>query len=586
MDVKQQIDAALNKIIESLKKENKIDEGKMISFHVDIPRNRDHGDFATNLPFVLAKELRTKPAEIGQLIKERFDFQLAPDIDRIEPAGAGYLNLFVKGSLLVNIVKEIETKNEDFGKSNIGKGQKVLIEFVSANPTGPLNVVSARAASVGDALANVLKAANYSVTKEFYVNDVGTQIYLFGQSLKSRYLELIGKQFDPISENGYHGEYVKELAKDLPEYIKNLGRENLKVGQAYLKEYYDIFFEKPESFPLDLLFIIAPNMMIEKQKKDLEKFGVTFDNWFQESELHKNNRQQDIIGKLKELGEKEEKPEKFIFQEKDNNAKWFRSTLYKDDKDRVLVKSDNSYTYFLNDIAYHQDKFERGFERLIDIWGPDHHGYIARMKAAMQALGHKPEDLEILIVQQVNLLRDGVRIKMSKRAGQIETMEDLINEVGVDAARFFFLMRGSDSHLDFDLEVAKHQTNDNPVFYVQYAHARVCSIFQLAAQRNIPIPLAKDVDLSKLQLPEEGEIIKILAEYPNIMIESAGALEPQRVVRYLMDLSTKLHQYYNQHRVISEDEKLTQARLVLMKVIQIVVKNGLRILGVSAPERM
>lgn len=557
MDVKQQIDEALNKIVESLKKENRIDEGKAISFHVDIPRNREHGDFSTNLPFVLAKELRTKPAEIGQLIKERFDFQLAPDIDRIEPAGAGYLNFFVKGSLLVNIVNEIETKNEDFGKSNIGNGQKVLIEFVSANPTGPLNVVSARAASVGDALANVLNHAGYQVSREFYVNDAGVQAQLLGESLKARYLELFGKPAI-IPENGYHGEYLIELAQWL---------YDEKVFSKYTSS---------EEIPFLEFSDIGLNAILEKQKNDLEKFGVRFDEWFRETELHKENKPKKTLEILKNTGH--------VFDLE--GAVWFRSTTFGDEKDRVLVKSDGLTTYFLNDIAYHQDKFERGFERLIDIWGPDHHGHIVRMKAAMQALGHKPESLEILIVQQVNLLRDGVRIKMSKRAGQIETMEDLINEVGVDAARFFFLMRGSDSHLDFDLEVAKHQTNDNPVFYVQYAHARVCSIFQLAAQRNIPISLAKDVDLSKLQLPEEGEIIKILAEYPNIMIESAGALEPQRVVRYLMDLSTKLHQYYNQHRVISEDEKLTQARLVLMKVIQIVVKNGLRIMGVSAPERM
>ncbi len=557
MDVKQQIDAALTKIIESLKKENRIDGGKTISFNVDIPRNRDHGDFATNLPFVLAKELRTKPAEIGQLIKDRFDFQLAPDIDRIETAGAGYLNFFVKGSLLVTIVKEIETINEDFGKSNIGKGQKVLIEFVSANPTGPLNVVSARAASVGDALANVLKQTGYQVYREYYVNDGGMQAQLFGESLKTRYLELLGKPA-AIPENGYHGEYVIELAQQI-------------YDNKTFSNYKD-----PEEIPFSEFSVIGLDAMLDKQKTDLEQFDVRFDKWFRETELQKENKPKRILELLKQ-GE-------HVFESE--NAVWLRTTTFGDDKDRVLVKSDGNFTYFLKDIAYHQNKFERGFEKLIDLWGPDHHGYILRLKAAMQALGHKPDDLEILIVQQVNLLRDGVRIKMSKRAGQIETMEDLINEVGVDAARFFFLMRGSDSHLDFDLEVAKHQTNDNPVFYVQYAHARVCSIFQQAAQKNILIPLAKDVDLSKLQLPEEGEIIKILAEYPNIMVESAESLEPQRVVRYLMDLSTKLHQYYNQHRVISEDEKLTQARLVLMKVIQIVVRNGLRIMGVSAPERM
>jgi arginyl-tRNA synthetase len=557
MDIREQLSNALEKVIADFKKEGLIPESRTYRFNVDIPRNRQFGDFSTNLSFLLAKDMKKAPKDIAALMMEKFDRETAPAIGKIEIAPNGYLNFFASQDFVHHIIKKIESENEKFGHSNTGHGLKIQIEFVSANPTGPLNVVSARAASVGDAMGNFMNAAGYNAFKEFYVNDAGVQARLLGESFKIRYLQQFGIDH-PIPENGYHGEYLVELAQLAKE-------QNFFPG-----------FSDPESIPVEEFSRVGLEWMLQKQKEDLSAFGVNFDCWFRETKLHAENKPLKVLELLKQKG--------YVYESE--GATWFRSTDFGDEKDRVLVKSDGLTTYFLNDIAYHHDKFERGFEKVIDIWGPDHHGHIIRMKAAMKALGHPEDALEILIVQQVNLLRKGEKVKMSKRAGQIETMEDLVKEVGVDAARFFFLLRGSDSHLDFDLEVAKYQTNDNPVFYVQYAHARVCSVFAKAIEKGFTIPSTAEVDLSKLAAPEEAEIVKILANYPDVVADAAKAYEPHRVVRYMMDLATKLHQYYNQYQIIGEDVELTRARLVLLKIIQIVLKNGLKSLGVSQPERM
>ena len=557
MNLIEPIENALKSIVESLKKENLISPDKEYAFKMDIPRNHQHGDYATNLPFILSKEFKQPPAKVAEIVKSRFDFTLAPFVGKIEIAPSGYINFFLGETYLEDIVRRIESEDEHFGYSVHPHPQKIQVEFVSANPTGPLNIVSARAASVGDGLANILNRAGHEVTREFYVNDFGVQARLFAESLRARYLELLGFPLE-LPEKGYMGEYLIDLAKSF---------QDEKVFAQY---------PDPHDIPLDEIKQVGLDRMITEQHAALDLFGVAFDMWFRESWLHRDGKPMQTLARLKELGHTYEK----------DNATWFRSTAFGDNDDRVLVKSDGHTSYYLNDITYHVDKFNRGFDRVIDIWGPDHHGHIIRMKAAMKALGYKDEQFEILIVQQVNLLRNGEKVKMSKRAGQIESMADLITEVGVDAARFFFLMRGHDSHMDFDLEVAKYQTNDNPVFYVQYAHARVCNIFNQATQKGFTIPASGEVDLSLLKTDEEAEIIKMLANYPQSVRESAEAYEPHRMVRYLMDLATRLHHYYNQHRVISEDIELSKARLVLLKVVRIVLRNGLTAIGVSKPERM
>ncbi len=557
MDIKEQLSQALDKVVDDFKQEGLISQEQKYKFNVDIPRNRQFGDFSTNLSFLMAKDLKKAPKEVASIIMDKFNRELAPAIGKIEIAPSGYLNFFANQGFVHDVIKKIETQDETYGHTSAGNGLKVQIEFVSANPTGPLNVVSARAASVGDAMGNFMKAAGYDAFKEFYVNDAGVQARLFGESFRVRYLQLFGFE-NEIPENGYHGEYLVELAL-------------LAKNNRYFAEYDD-----PQSIPVESFSKVGLEWMLQKQKEDLSQFGVHFDCWFRETSLHADNKPLKVLDILKQRGH--------VFESE--GAVWFRSTDFGDEKDRVLVKTDGNTTYFLNDIAYHHDKFERGFQKVIDIWGPDHHGHILRMKAAMKALGHPEDSLEILIVQQVNLLRKGEKVKMSKRAGQIETMEDLVKEVGVDAARFFFLLRGSDSHLDFDLEVAKYQTNDNPVFYVQYAHARVCSVFAKAAEKGVPILSTSQVDLNRLALVEEAEIVKILANYPDVVADAARAYEPHRVVRYLMDLATRLHQYYNQFQIIGDDVELSKSRLVLLKIVQIVLRNGLNSLGVSQPERM
>ncbi|MFB3896796.1 MAG: arginine--tRNA ligase [bacterium] len=557
MEIKSLLMQALDSTVIKLQTAGKIPADLRLNIAVEQPRDTSHGDYATNLAMQLAKPMKQSPRVIAELLQDSLLEEKIGFIDKIEIAGAGFINFYIKAEQFTDIIKRIDQQREHYGKSNLGAGKKVNIEFVSANPTGPLNVVNARAASVGTALANLLNAVGFQAQKESYINDAGNQVTLFGASLQARYFELFGIPIE-FPETGYQGDYVKDIAAAI------------KSDPRITK------YTHPQDIPVAVFKDIGLETILAQQKENLSRFGVEFDCWFPESSLHATKKLDAALQILQSRN----------YTHTTDGALWFKSTAFGDEKDRVLIKKDGVPTYLLGDIAYHLDKFERGFDRVIDLWGPDHHGHILRTKAAIQALGYPHEHFEIIIVQQVNLLRSGEKVKMSKRAGKIETLSDLIDEVGVDTAKFFFLLRSTDSHLDFDLELAKQQTNENPVYYVQYAYARVCSIFNQVKERNGNIPSIAEVDLSVLKLPEEIELIKLLGNFPDVIEKAAVNYEPHRVPHYLMQLADVFHAYYNRHRVISENIALTNARLILMQAIKIVLQNAFKILGISAPERM
>lgn len=513
------------------------------------------GDLSTTLAFGLAKALRRKPREIAEGIaaSARIPTDL---IDRVEVAGAGYLNCFVAKPFWRHVVQGILQAGPMYGRADVGGGRRVLVEFVSANPTGPLVVVNARAAAVGDAIVRLLEAVGNRPYREYYVNDAGNQFRSLALAMEVRCRQLLGEEC-PMPEEAYPGDYLIDLAR---EFLERNGQEVLAA---------------PERERRDRLGRFAVERIVGWQRAALEAYGVTFDNWFSERALRERGEPERAIEALRRRG--------FLYEQE--GALWFRSTAFGDDKDRVLVKSDGEITYFLPDVAYHQDKFARGFDQVIDLWGPDHHGYVPRMQAAMRALGHPPEALKILIVQLVRLMRGSEQVRMSKRTGQFVTMDELVEEVGRDAARFIFLTRRCDSPLDFDLELAKSASDENPVYYVQYAHTRLCSVLREAAKADFAAPSPED-DLAPLDLPEEIEVIKQLALYPELVIGAAQALEPHRLTAYLHDLAARFHGYYARHRIISADLALTRARLALVTACRIVIGNALGLLGVSAPDRM
>lgn len=521
----------------------------------EYPSDPVFGDLSTTVAFGLAKALRRKPRDIAMQITASAAFP-SDLVDRVEVAGAGYLNFFIARPFWRHLAQEILRAGPMYGRAEIGVGRRVLVEFVSANPTGPLVVVNARAAAVGDAIARLLEAVGYRPHREFYVNDAGNQFRTLALAMEVRCRQLLGEDC-PMPEEAYPGEYLIDLAR---EYLKQYGPETLSASEHERR---------------DRLGRFAVERILDWQRASLEAYGVTFDGWFSERQLRERGDAKQVLEMLK--------AHSFLYEHE--GAVWFRSTLFGDDKDRVLVKGDGEITYFLPDIAYHQDKFARGFEQVIDLWGPDHHGYVPRMQAAMQALGHPPGALKILIVQLVRLMRGTEPVRMSKRTGQFVTMGELVDEVGRDAARFTFLTRRCDSQLDFDLELAKSASEDNPVYYVQYAHTRLCGILREAAKAQLPAPSFED-DLERLDLPEEIGLIKQLALYPELVIGAAHALEPHRLTTYLHDLAARFHGYYARHRIISADTNLTRARLALVDALRVVMANALGLLGVSAPERM
>jgi arginyl-tRNA synthetase len=523
---------------------------------VELTKDPGHGDYASNLAMVLASQMKKNPREIAMILSADLEDRDGV-LEKVEIAGPGFLNFFIREGGLTRLLETVDRRGEQFGSSNLGQGRRIQMEFVSANPTGPLHIGHARGAVVGDVMANILEAVGYQVFREYYINDAGNQMNNLGKSLLLRYRELLGETVE-FPEGCYRGDYIRELASEL---LKRDGDRHLH--------------EKPDEL-IPLFTDYAAGAILEGIKEDLRIFGCVFDLYFSERELYRD----DGVGKL--LRELEEKG--FIYRE--GEALWFRTTAFGDEKDRVVVRQNGDPTYFAADIAYHRDKFQRGFETVIDIWGADHHGYIPRMSAAVQALGYEKDALKVILVQLVNLLREGKPVAMSTRSGEFITLREVVDEVGKDAVRYNFLMRRSDSHLDFDLDLAKKQSSENPVYYVQYAHARICSILRIAAERGHTVPAFDRTDLSLLQLPEEIDLVKAITRFPEVLEGAAQTLEPHRLTFYLNDLAALFHSYYNKNKVISEDGALTGARLFLSRSVLTVLKNALRILGVSTPEKM
>ncbi|MED0675423.1 arginine--tRNA ligase [Aneurinibacillus thermoaerophilus] len=553
------VEQTKNKIIDQIKQAvvaAGIAEAEQIpDFVLELPKDKQHGDYATNVAMQLTRIARRNPRQIAEEIVAQFDKQAA-SISRIEIAGPGFINFFMDNSYLTGVIGQIIEAGDNYGRTNAGKGKKVQVEFVSANPTGSLHLGHARGAAFGDALCNVLEMAGYNVSREYYINDAGNQIANLARSLEARYFQALGMDAE-MPEDGYYGQDIIEFGKELAE----------KDGDKYARMSPEERFAFFRNWGRD--------KELEKIKKDLADFRVKFDEWFSETSLYESGAVEKIVEMLREKG--------YVYEK--DGAVWLRSTAFGDDKDRVLIKQDGTYTYLTPDIAYHENKFQRGFDQLINIWGADHHGYIPRMKAAMQCLGYDPERLVVLINQMVSLYQGGEKVKMSKRTGKAVTMRDLMEEVGTDATRYFFTMRSQDAHLDFDMDLAVSKSNENPVFYVQYAHARICSIFRQADEQGITLDTTK-ADFNRMTGEKEIDLLKHLGEFPEEVAGAAEMLAPHRVVRYAHDLASLLHSFYNAERVITDDEGLTHARLALMKAVKITLVNALRLIGVSAPERM
>lgn len=527
-----------------------------ISVSLEIPRQEEHGDFSTNAAMQLARHLGKKPREVAAELAEAIRQEDARGwIASLSVAGPGFINIGLSDDAWREVVATALRKEARFGSSDQGKGRKVLIEFVSANPTGPLHVGHGRGAAVGDALARILAFEGHEVEAEYYVNDVGNQMDNLGRSLYARYLQACGVDAK-VPDDGYQGEYLAVLAREFR------GEEG------------DRYKDLPGEEALPVFRKVACDRILDGIRKDLEDFRVRFDRWFREEDLH---RKGEVKGAIEELGKRG------ILYERDG-AVFFRSEAHGDEKDRVLVRADGRTTYFAADVAYHRHKFLQGYSRMIDIWGADHHGYAPRLLAAMRGLGEDDRRLEILLVQFVTLLREGKAVQMSTRSGEFTTLREVLDEVGADAARFFYLLRSFHSHLDFDLTLAKTQSSENPVYYIQYVHARICSIFREAAARETP--LSDRPPLSSLTLPDELALMKKVARFPDVVSESARLREPHRIPFYLLELSREFHAFYQNHRFLGETPERTQGRLALAKAVKTVVGIGLSLIGVSAPERM
>lgn len=523
---------------------------------IEEPKNETHGDFSTNLAMIMAKAQKMAPRKIAEILQPYLE-EAAAWIRQTDIAGPGFINFFIAPAAWGPVLTAIHAANDRYGASAIGAGRKIQVEFVSSNPTGPLHVGHGRGAAVGDSVARILAFSGYDVQREYYINDSGRQIRTLGLSVLLRYRALFGERVD-FPETCYQGDYIIEMARALKE------------------QQGDWLLAQREDEAATTCARYAAGLIIEGIRQDLLDFGVSFDQWFSEQSLYDSGRVDSCIATLREKKQVYEK----------DGALWFKSTAFGDEKDRVVVRNNGITTYFASDIAYHQEKFERGFDRVIDVWGADHHGYIPRMKAAVAASGVNPENFQVILVQLVNLLRGGAPVAMSTRAGEFVTLQDVVNEVGSDAARFLFLTRHYDSPLDFDLEVAKQKSNDNPVYYVQYVHARIASICRKA---EIDLPEGAPLDpqaLAALTGPDDVQLIKQLNRYPDTVQTSARFMEPHRVTFYLMTLAGAFHSYYNRQRVLTDDPITTKGRLYLVTAVQKVIRNGLALLGVSAPDHM
>ncbi|MCL2120799.1 MAG: arginine--tRNA ligase [Clostridiales bacterium] len=576
-EVKDRIRQQVREALSAAAAKGLIPDTPLPDFSVDAPREKNHGDFAVNAAMVMRKQLGKAPREIAQIIVDHLDADPGW-LSRLEIAGPGFLNFHLAAGYFQPVLEDVLREGRSYGSSDFGGGRKVQIEFVSANPTGLLHMGNARGAALGDSLASVMQAAGYAVSREYYINDAGNQIENFGKSLEARYLELLGEKVD-FPEDGYQGEDIIDTAREI------LNRE----GERY--RHMDSLQRREQ------MVIAGLQEKLDNIRQSLESFGVQYDVWFSEQSLHEGGKIEETIRLMKEQG---------LIYEKDG-AVWLKATAFGDEKDEVMLKATGAPTYFAGDIAYHRDKFERGYETVINIWGADHHGHVARMKAAMGSLGYDPADLEVILMQLVRLIRDKEIVRMSKRSGQYVTLDELVEEVGKDAARFFFILRSADSQMDFDLDLAKSQSSENPVYYVQYAHARIHSLLKMAkaadGQAASTAPAASaapaaereeasaelhwpGADLRLLTHPAERELIRKLADLPEEIMQAALDREPHRLPRYTMDLAVLFHSFYTECRCLVDEWPLRQARLQLCDATRIVLRNTLELIGVNAPERM
>ena len=525
---------------------------------LEVPKDKQHGDFACNLAMVLAKTLHMAPRAIADALTAHID--LDADMEKIEVAGAGFINFYLSSHWLYETMEQIENQGENYGKINLGQGKKVMVEFVSANPTGPMHMGNARGGALGDCLAAVLEYAGYDVTREFYINDAGNQIEKFGNSLNARYIQALkGEDAVEFHEDGYHGDDIKEHAK------------------AFIAIHGDKFLDAEEAERKAALVDYALEKNIAALKEDLERYRIYYDVWFRESTLHDSGAVKNAIQKLTDNG--------YTYEE--DGALWLNCEKMGMEKNEVLVRQNGIPTYFAADIAYHMNKLEeRGYDWAINIWGADHHGHVARMKNALDAVGSDGSRLDVVLMQLVRLMRDGEVVRMSKRTGKAITLSDLLEDISVDAARFFFNMRSAGSHLDFDLGLAAEQSNENPVFYVQYAHARICSILRILEEEGVKVLPYGDVKAELLTEPEALSLLKKLSDLPGEIAAAAKALEPARLTRYIMELAAEFHTFYTACRVRVEDADLMNARLKLVDSTRIVLKSVLTMLKISAPEKM
>ncbi|MES2353719.1 MAG: arginine--tRNA ligase [Pseudomonadota bacterium] len=558
---------------------NALPDATHVSVDLERPKQASHGDYACNIALQAAKALRKNPREVAaELLKA---LPASPIIAKAEIAGAGFINFFLSPAAKQHVLKEIFAAGKNYGRVNVGQGEKVLLEFVSSNPTGPLHVAHGRAAAFGASLANVLDAAGYQVHREYYVNDAGRQMDILTVSTWLRYLALFNVPFT-YPGKCYQGDYVQTMAEEIKaahgdRFVNN---EGPFAGAPNLEEdpegYLDVLIANTKKILGDKYSQIhghALNVQVDDMRQDLLEFGVHYDCWFSEQSLYDNGLLQHALAELGTRG----------YTYRKDGALWFKSSEFGDEKDRVLQRENGLYTYFAPDIAYHLNKFERGFDRLIDLWGPDHHGYIPRVRASVEALGRDPSRFLVIISQLVKLYRDGELVKLSTRAGNYVTLRDLRSEVGNDAARFFYVLRKSDQHLDFDLDLAKSKTNDNPVYYIQYAHARICRVHE---QWGGNADQLTTVDISPLTNSYEMELMQALIDYPQVIASAARDYAPHTIAYYLKDLAAHLHSYYNAEQFLVEDEQLKLARLALITATRQVISNGLALLGVSSPEKM
>ena len=582
--MKDQLQDLINKCIQELISKGALNEMPS-KIRIDHTKDNSHGDYATNIALMLSKQAKMSPVELAKIIIDQFEQKSF--IKKIEIAGPGFINFFMSQETSSSIVNEIIDQAALYGSSEIGYGKKVLLEYVSANPTGPLHVGHGRGAAYGATVSNLLRNAGFIVDNEYYVNDAGRQMDILTVSIYLRYLSICGESLR-FPDNGYQGQYINDIAQVIYEasgqefhlksdlLFENVSKDGSEGGDKEI--HIDHLIERAKSILGDrfkAVFKVGIESILGGIKNDLAEFGVIFEKWFSEQSLIDSGLSEACISKLKDSKNLYEK----------DGALWFKTTNYGDEKDRVVVRDNGNHTYFASDIAYHLEKLERGYDKIINVWGADHHGYIPRVKASIEALGHDPNKLEILLVQFANLYRGGSKVQMSTRSGSFVTLEDLRAEVGNDAARFFYILRKSEQHMDFDLDLAKSKTNENPVYYIQYAHARICSVFRQADEKEIELDVSQ-TNLTLLTEEIEKDLLRELSRFKSVLESSAIQYEPHQLAYYLRDLSNHFHSYYNACKFIVDDKNLTQARLALISATQQILKNGLSILGVGAPESM